>query len=192
MAGDSYSLDEVSRLLGVPVPELIQRIEDGAFPGRFLTSTWEMRIPVQDVRRAVETMRAASSGRSLARVNEEGPGAALIDPRDMKEVLDSWWSEREGRLLEEVRQLLSEDDERWRMVEAVLSEVRDRLERLERRSSSTTSEALALEADGWVSEIDGGPGGPVDTVLSELRDLERLLGIGGPAATALPAPADGE
>ena len=67
MAGDSYALEEVSALLGVPVSDLIRRIEEGAFPGRFLTADWEMRIPVQDVRRAVDAMRR---GRGTSRVSD--------------------------------------------------------------------------------------------------------------------------
>lgn len=55
MAEDSYSLREVAELLGVNKRALQRRIQEGAFPGRYLApgiGGLEMRIPRADVERA--------------------------------------------------------------------------------------------------------------------------------------------
>lgn len=185
MAGDSYSLDEVSALLGVPVPDLVRRIEEGAFPGRFLTADWEMRIPVQDVRRAVDAMRRSSPRRSgseagpgRALVPRPGDGGALVDSSELRATLEAWWDDREARLLGEIRRVLDREDERWTMVEAVLSEVRDRMGRLE---AAGAERGGALAADGWASAFDELPETSADAVLAELRDLEQMLGLAEPS-----------
>jgi hypothetical protein len=185
MAGDSYSLDEVSALLGVPVPDLVRRIEDGAFPGRFLTADWEMRIPVQDVRRAVDAMRRsrpsarAESGRpERALVARGGEGGALVDVAELRSTLEAWWDDREARLIGEIRQVLDREDERWTMVEAVLTEVRDRLARIE---ASGLDRADALATEGWASAFDELPATSAESVLAELRELEQVLGLSDPS-----------
>jgi len=172
MAGDSYSLEEVSALLAVPVSDLVRRIEEGAFPGRFLTADWEMRIPVQDVRRAVEAMRRAAP-RALARAPEGSAGGEL-DASGFRATLEAWWEERESRLVSELRAIYRREDERWEAVEALLSEVRDRLQRLE--SGARPSEVWHTDG-GWASEIEGSAEGAVESVFAELRDLEELLGL---------------
>jgi len=176
MAGESYSLDEVSALLGVPVADLVRQIEDGAFPGRFLTKDWEMRIPAQDVRRAVDAIRRrpgramVPSGATLA-TNVGSEAGALLDPRAFRDALDDWWSEREGRLLGEIRDLQEREDRRWESVEAVLIEVRDRLDRLHASGPSWTAEVAE-----WASGVEATPSSP-EEIFEELRDLERLLGL---------------
>lgn len=176
MAGESYSLDEVSALLGVPVPDLVRRIEEGAFPGRFLTSDWEMRIPVRDVQRAVEQMRRSGTTRAMV-PSEPAVGQALMDPGSLREALDAWWEEREARLLVEIRELRNRDDQRWEAVEELLVEVRDRLTQLE---SEAPAGAWAVDAEGWLSGIgeSGDASASTDSIFAELRDLERLLGLG--------------
>ena len=55
MAEDSYSLREVAELLGISKRTLQRRIQEGAFPGRYLAPGPEglqMRIPAADVERA--------------------------------------------------------------------------------------------------------------------------------------------
>ena len=192
MAGDSYSLDEVSSLLGVPVADLVRKIEEGAFPGRFLTSSWEMRIPVRDVRRAVEQMRAASGPRALVRTSRpdtDDASSALVDPQALRATLDAWWDERESRLVHEIQQVLRQDDERWALVESVLSEVRDRLDRLD--AAERTAAPLEVSIEAWSSAIDDATGAPVQSIFAELRDLEQMLGIeDGRAPAALPADDD--
>lgn len=55
MADDSYTLAEVAELLGMSKRTLQRRIQEGAFPGRYLApgvAGLEMRIPAADVVRA--------------------------------------------------------------------------------------------------------------------------------------------
>lgn len=63
MTAESYSLREAAELLGTTKRTLQRRIQEGAFPGRFLApgaEGLEMRIPAADVDRArVERMRLA-------------------------------------------------------------------------------------------------------------------------------------
>lgn len=181
MAGDSYSLEEVSALLGVPVPDLIRRIEEGAFPGRFLTADWEMRIPVHDVRRAVDAMRRAHPGRSggtrsseQALVPRGEGGGPPVDVGQLRVALEAWWEDRESQLLGEIRRVLDREDERWTLVEEVLTDVRDRLARLE---SSGGDRSWSVAAEGWASAFDALPDTSADAVFAELRDLEQLLGV---------------
>ena len=183
MAGDSYSLEEVSALLGVPVPDLVRRIEDGAFPGRFLTADWEMHIPVQDVRRAVDAMRRSRPGRASggsaathALVPRSQDGGALVDATQLRAALEAWWDDRESQLLSEIRRVLDREDERWTLVEEVLTDVRDRLARLE---TSGLDRSWAVAAEGWASAFDEVPETSADEVFADLRDLERLLGLAG-------------
>lgn len=177
VAGDSYSLDEVSALLAVPVSELVRRIEEGAFPGRFLTADWEMRIPVRDVRKAVESMRRrGGSDRSMVVSRPEGePSSAMVDPSSLRATLEAWWDERESRLVAELQEVLRREDERWSAIESVLVEVRDRLSRLEEGARAST--AWSEVGEGWASEVEEAQG-PMESVFAELRDLERLLGLG--------------
>ena len=187
MAGDSYALEEVSALLGVPVSDLIRRIEEGAFPGRFLTADWEMRIPVQDVRRAVDAMRR---GRGTSRVSDRPQAveralavredAALVDAGELRATLEAWWDDREARLLSEIRQVLTREDERWSVVEGVLTDVRDRLARLESKENSPA--AWSAAAEGWASALDALPADSAGSVFAELRELEQMLGLSDGAA----------
>ena len=60
MADDSYTLREVAELLGVSKRSLQRRIQEGAFPNRFLRPGrhgLETRIPAEDVRRVMEEIR---------------------------------------------------------------------------------------------------------------------------------------
>lgn len=60
MAGDSYTLREVAELLGVSKRTLQRRIQEGAFPNRFLAPGrhgLETRIPAEDVRRVLDELR---------------------------------------------------------------------------------------------------------------------------------------
>jgi excisionase family DNA binding protein len=60
MADDSYTLREVAELLGVSKRTLQRRIQEGAFPKRFLSPGrhgLETRIPAEDVRRVLEDLR---------------------------------------------------------------------------------------------------------------------------------------
>src|SRR5688572_8999471 len=60
MAEDSYTLREVAELLGVSKRNLQRRIQEGAFPSRFLSPGrhgLETRIPAEDVRRVLEDLR---------------------------------------------------------------------------------------------------------------------------------------
>lgn len=60
MADDSYTLREVAELLGLSKRTLQRRIQEGAFPNRFLSPGrhgLETRIPADDVRRVQEDLR---------------------------------------------------------------------------------------------------------------------------------------
>lgn len=64
MPGESYTLREVSELLGVSKRTLQRRIQEGAFPGRFLAPGrhgLETRIPAGEVQRVLEDIRRAGS-----------------------------------------------------------------------------------------------------------------------------------
>jgi excisionase family DNA binding protein len=67
MAGvvDSYSLREVAELLGVSKRTLQRRIQEGAFPGRFLAAGrhgLETRIPAEDLEHALDELRRQGAG----------------------------------------------------------------------------------------------------------------------------------
>jgi hypothetical protein len=60
MAEDSYTLREVAELLGMSKQMLQRRLQEGAFPNRFLSPGrhgLETRIPAEDVRRVLEDLR---------------------------------------------------------------------------------------------------------------------------------------
>jgi excisionase family DNA binding protein len=60
MADDSYTLREVAELLGVSKRTLQRRMQEGAFPNRFLSPGrhgLETRIPADDVRLVLEDLR---------------------------------------------------------------------------------------------------------------------------------------
>lgn len=66
MPGDSYTLREVADLLGVSKRTLQRRIQEGAFPGRFLAAGrhgLEMRIPIGEVEQAMEELRGSAPWR---------------------------------------------------------------------------------------------------------------------------------
>ncbi|MCK6546509.1 helix-turn-helix domain-containing protein [Myxococcota bacterium] len=80
MAGDSYSLREASDLLGVSPRVLQRRIQEGAFPGRFLApgrQGLETRLPTEEVDRAVEDLRR----RSLIGAWRDGEHAERAEPK---------------------------------------------------------------------------------------------------------------
>ncbi len=168
---DSYSLDEVSSLLGVPVSDLIRRIEDGAFPGRFLTSDWEMRIPVQDVRKAVDTIRRSSPPRSMVPAPATAAVVPTGDGRELGSQLDAWWDTREAQLVEVLQGLVQREEARWQMVEDLLVEIRERLGRIEATSLAP------LDWDGPKDLPQPSTPSSVREIFDELRDLERLLGL---------------
>jgi len=91
MAEDSYSLREVAELLGVNKRALQRRIQEGAFPGRYLApgiGGLEMRIPAADVDRA---------RRQLAREAQPEPTATLA-PTPMQGRQDSLLPYRQGEV----------------------------------------------------------------------------------------------
>ncbi|NJK89326.1 MAG: helix-turn-helix domain-containing protein [Myxococcales bacterium] len=174
MAGDSYSLDEVAALLGLPVAHVVRRIEEGAFPGRFLTSDWEMRIPVQDVRRAVEQIRRRPNLKKDTNPTARPGWYPLEGGGSLQDTLDRWWDARESKIVQAMEAIVRAEDERWQLAESLLMDIRERLARLEERSSTSLAPwPLPLEA--WQS------GPPVadelSDVLDELRDLEAMLGL---------------
>src|SRR5256885_871896 len=60
MAAESYSLREAAEVLGVSTRTLQRRIQEGAFPGRFLAPGrhgLETRLSAEDVDRALEDLR---------------------------------------------------------------------------------------------------------------------------------------
>lgn len=62
---DSYTLREVAELLGISKRTLQRRIQEGAFPGRYLAPGPEglqMRIPAADVERARAELHRAGEG----------------------------------------------------------------------------------------------------------------------------------
>jgi hypothetical protein len=80
MASESYSLREASELLGVSPRVLQRRIQEGAFPGRYLApgrQGLETRLPAVEVDRAAEDLRR----RSTIGAWRDGEHAAPIEPR---------------------------------------------------------------------------------------------------------------
>lgn len=60
MGQESYTLREVAEILGVSRRTLQRRIQEGAFPGRYLSfgpDGPEMRIPARDLERALDEVR---------------------------------------------------------------------------------------------------------------------------------------
>lgn len=87
---DSYSLREVAELLGLSRKALQQRIEQGAFPGRFTASGrggLETRVPAEEVERELELRRrrTASAWRRGDGESESGElsSAAPASPSPM-------------------------------------------------------------------------------------------------------------
>lgn len=75
MAAESYTLREAAELLGMSKRTLQRRIQEGAFPGRFLASGrngLETRIPSEDVKNALEELRRRGHS-SWARPSSDSP-----------------------------------------------------------------------------------------------------------------------
>src|SRR5687768_9051991 len=78
---DSYSLREVGELLGLSRRALQRRIDEGAFPGRFLASGrngLETRFPAPEVEREVELQKRRGWRRES--VISDEPNTPTITP----------------------------------------------------------------------------------------------------------------
>jgi len=159
MADESYSLAEVADSLGISKAEVVRRVHHGEFPGRFLTGDLEMRVPARDVRRALEKLPSA---RPRPRT-----GDALVPPSGGMDV-EAWGRERE--LLEGV--LLEQEARLERLISDGFESVHRKLEGLERRLD-------AIEWDGGFE--DPGSRQELDDLLAEVKALERMAGLDGPA-----------
>jgi len=155
MADESYSLSEVADSLGISKEDVVRRVHHGEFPGRFLTSELEMRVPARDVRRALEKMPSSRP--------RGGSSEALVSSAGMN--LEAWSRERE--LLEGV--IL----DREARLEALVS---DGFEALHRKLDELSRRMDALEWDGG---LEPSSGRELDELLDEVRALERMAGLDG-------------
>lgn len=157
---DSYSLREVAELLGTSLDGVVRRVEQGEFPGRFLTGEFEMRIPVADLRRALETARPASAPASDPRTEwTSDPGLPSVPP---PEALIRWFEERAQAQERQMAELLDH-----------VLEIKGELEQLRRSVEELRSPAEPLEL------LPGPPDSDldVDGLLREVAELESMLGL---------------
>ena len=183
----SCSLEEAAERLGLTMAELRRHIDQGAFPGRYLSrgqSGIEMRLPTAEVE-AFERLRGARPLRPLSLDPGQAmePVAGSMRAHELSEevaayqrlFVDMMESERSalfdavgrafGRHDREVASLRDE-------VEALRDELHEAMTRLEqaiRRSGRSMSDwsELPKEARG----VD------VDKLLRELGELEEILGV---------------
>lgn len=196
MRGESYTLREVSELLGVSKRTLQRRIREGAFPGRFLAPGrhgLETRIPAEDVRRALEDLSRAHESpaepelrmstlmpaRELQESHTPGMGmATALTQRDLETVRDAVLAivrEDRERLIGVLREAFEVKD---REVAALRTQVAAVMAAVER-----VRQVVEAAPAGGVS----GPSAPASSdegqVLRELEAIEAMLSRLGPTAS---------
>ncbi|MGF1509024.1 MAG: hypothetical protein ACFB9M_05925 [Myxococcota bacterium] len=176
MAHESYSLGEVAELLGKDIPDIVQMVQHGAFPGRFLTEELEMRIPVMDVRRILERGRAKEGASALAGPAGETRALVREDREALRSALETWWEEERATLREVLAEVLERRDEQVDALRQDVSAVRHRLDELARDVRRVLGVVEGETSEGWawsVEEADGGLAG----LLEELKALEAAVGL---------------
>lgn len=189
MRGDSYTLREVSELLGVSKRTLQRRIREGAFPGRFLAPGrhgLETRIPAEDVERALDEIRRGGRPPALeagltemrlptvtpARELEEHRRASIVTPsslthRDLETLRDAVLAiVREDResLVAVIRETMESREKELSAVRSQLSTILTTVERIRARVEAREEKPL----------ITNSPDG--DDILRDIEELETLLG----------------
>jgi hypothetical protein len=165
MAHESYTLHEVAELLGRDLPAVVRMVQEGAFPGRFLTAEFEMRVPVGDVRRVIEQ-------RPVVRESQERALVAT-DADALRVALGTWWEEERQVLASVVGDLVQLRDADVETLRSEVASVREQLARLSedvRRVLRVVDEGRSIEAEGFdASELDG--------LLAEVQALEETIGL---------------
>ncbi|MEM1023915.1 MAG: hypothetical protein AAGD10_00345 [Myxococcota bacterium] len=155
MADESYSLGEVADSLGVTKDEVVRRVHQGEFPGRFLTSEFEMRVPARDVRRALARRPQSPAVQVGGELTVDDAGGLAAWSRE-RELLEGYLTDREERLEALVRE--------------GFGEIHRKLDHLLRRLD-------ALEWDGSYDGLERSSA--LDDLLSEVRALEHMAGLDG-------------
>jgi hypothetical protein len=155
---DSYSLREVAELMGVSVDAVVRQVGRGDFPGRFLTAELEMRIPVGDVRRALE-----------ARVSQTA--SQMAEPQSPRTARAEMGGELDGlrRVIEDQGRSIRE------LVEQVV-ELRSAVDGLRSAVEEGSSGTPWMESEP-VSMLEAGSEVDVEGLLQEVSELEAMLGL---------------
>ncbi|MCC7380420.1 MAG: helix-turn-helix domain-containing protein [Deltaproteobacteria bacterium] len=198
MRGESYTLREVSELLGVSKRTLQRRIREGAFPGRFLAPGrhgLETRIPAEDVRRALEDLSRAHEvppaaepelrmstlmpARELQESRAPGMGmATALTQRDLETVRDAVLAivrEDRERLIGVLREAFEVKDREVAALRTQMAAVLAAVERV--RQVVESAPVPAVSAGVAPASSDEGQ------VLRELEAIEAMLSRLGPTAS---------
>jgi hypothetical protein len=178
VARNSYTLRETAELLGVERRVLQRRLQEGAFPYRFLApgeDGLEIHIPAEDVDAVIEQMQSTPRPRALP---SPAPMLAVAPP-------SSALAPASAPVLQGIKRALVEGREEVRGLRDEIAQLRKAVERLTLSLPQTPPErqtpvkaeaaqpigALPLSAGTvrWASSDD------LDQLLSELGDLERLV-----------------
>ena len=200
MSAESYSLAEAAELLGVSKRTLQRQIRDGAFPGRFLAPSahgMEMRLPAVDVAHAggktdglsvrsrddVEWSEGQLATIPKVPVIQSSSALTVVDVQVLREGLMSLIREERAVFLAEVRAAVERRDESQRGdIEEMKIAVQEMSEELARVRTVVSETNGASNGSGrWVETLGGKPSElDVDDLLSELGELEAMLGLTEP------------
>ena len=194
MTADSYSLDEVAKILRITRRSLERRIQEGAFPGRYLAPGLyglEMRIPVADVdrlERGAQSLQEDSElpeGRSLVRrrnVELESQSREVIEsdwPEVRGEVISTFSKERE-LVLGKVQELMASQKEEIVGLKSELLEIKAAIgnmtmnfDKFESSWKIQTEHQKAIGDLGTNSDSEAN----IEELMSELADLEAMLAV---------------
>ena len=185
---DSCSLKEAADRIGVTETELRKQIEQGAFPGRYLSrgsAGIEMRLPLAEVE-AFARLRGGPAERALTVTSESGlrTGPRAIGRRSLSEdeaasrrvFLEAVEYERAAFFDVVRRAWIERDDEvaaLRREVEALRAELRDAVSRVEDAVRSERKAAPEWRSVSAVSATSGSV--DVEALFREIGELEALF-----------------
>jgi hypothetical protein len=199
MTQESYSLREIAELLGVSRRTLQRRLQEGAFPGRFLAlgkDGLEIRVPGSDVQHLLGSEPGSESDWAVPsprRPNDSlvpfaaGPAAPISQPpvytsaltsNDLESLRDAMLAivreERESFMVA-VRDALEARDQEIAQLRAEVAQTRGSVDRMSRalesveRTVGAAWKASTTEPWSWAETI-GGPAADDGAV-----DVDRLL-----------------
>lgn len=197
---ESYTLREVAELLGISKRTLQRRIQEGAFPGRFLAPGrhgLETRIPAEDVRRMLDELRrhGQAAWRESPEVGQREDGLVKFGETALppERVMESGLTYRDlDSLRDAVLAIVREErDVFMRAVKVAMdskdqeiSRLRDDMGRIRSLLDSMRGEmrevrqSLSTESkkEGWSEVMGVGPESvDVEVLLKQMGELEAMV-----------------